>query len=69
MSTEIANHGLTCLTYIRTSITNVLSEAEPGVENVCVAGALLGRSGLLDDFKAPVIFLLAERSRFMTGSD
>lgn len=50
-------------------MTDALLMAEPEVEKTWMAGALLGRLGVPDDFKAPAIFLLAEGSRFMTGAD
>lgn len=50
-------------------MTDALLEAAPEVEERWMAGALLGRLGLPDDFKAPTIFLLASGSGFMTGAD
>ncbi|KAF2832977.1 short chain dehydrogenase [Ophiobolus disseminans] len=55
--------------YIRTAMTDDLLAAEPGLEKAWMNGALLGRLGVPDDFKAPATFLLAEGSRFMTGAD
>ncbi|KAF2176836.1 NAD(P)-binding protein [Zopfia rhizophila CBS 207.26] len=55
--------------YIRTAMTNELLAADPEVEKTWMAGALLGKLGVPDDFKAPTVFLLAEGSRFMTGAD
>lgn len=55
--------------YIRTAMTDALLAAEPEVEQVWMAGALLQRLGVPDDFKAPAVFLLADGSRFMTGAD
>ncbi|EOA91814.1 hypothetical protein ACJQWK_03175 [Exserohilum turcicum] len=55
--------------YIRTAMTDALLETDPDVEKTWMAGALLGKLGVPDDFKAPAIFLLAEGSRFMTGAD
>lgn len=55
--------------YIRTAMTNALLEAAPGVEEKWMAGALLGRLGAPDDFKAPAVFLLGPGSSFMTGAD
>ncbi|KAK9772539.1 hypothetical protein SCAR479_10756 [Seiridium cardinale] len=43
--------------YIRTAMTDELLAAEPEVEKTWLAGALLGRLGLPEDFKAPAIFL------------
>jgi len=40
-----------------------------GMEMIWMAGALLGRLGAPEDFKAPSIFLLAQGSSFMTGAD
>lgn len=48
-------------------MTDELLTAEPEVEKIWMAGALLGRLGTPEDFKAPAIFLLAEGSSFMTG--
>ncbi|KAJ9149328.1 NADP-dependent mannitol dehydrogenase [Pleurostoma richardsiae] len=55
--------------YIRTAMTDQLLAAEPEVEKTWMAGALLGRLGVPDDFKAPAVFLLADGSSFMTGAD
>ncbi|EED17666.1 oxidoreductase, short chain dehydrogenase/reductase family [Talaromyces stipitatus ATCC 10500] len=55
--------------YIRTDMTNQLLAAEPEVEKIWMAGALLGRLATPDEFKAPAIFLLSEGSSFMTGAD
>ncbi|KAH6613006.1 oxidoreductase [Boeremia exigua] len=55
--------------YIRTAMTDELLAADPEVEKTWMAGALLGKLGVPDDFKAPAIFLLADGSRFMTGAD
>lgn len=50
-------------------MTDALLETDPEVEKTWMAGALLGKLGVPDDFKAPAVFLLAEGSRFMTGAD
>lgn len=55
--------------YIRTAMTDELLAAEPDVEKTWMAGALLGRLGAPEDFKAPAVFLLADGSSFMTGAD
>ncbi|RDW79569.1 hypothetical protein BP6252_04207 [Coleophoma cylindrospora] len=55
--------------YIRTAMTDELLTAEPEVEKTWMAGALLGRLGAPEDFKAPAVFLLADGSSFMTGAD
>ncbi|EXJ91911.1 hypothetical protein A1O3_00461 [Capronia epimyces CBS 606.96] len=55
--------------YIRTAMTDALLQAEPEVEKTWMAGALLGRLGAPEDFKAPIVFLLGPGSSFMTGAD
>lgn len=50
-------------------MTNALLDANPEVEKIFMAGALLGRLGAPEDFKAPAVFLLSEGSSFMTGTD
>jgi NAD(P)-dependent dehydrogenase (short-subunit alcohol dehydrogenase family) len=55
--------------YIRTAMTDELLDAEPEVEETWMKGALLGRLGLPEDFKAPTVFLLSPGSSFMTGAD
>ncbi|KAF7900155.1 hypothetical protein EAF00_004491 [Botryotinia globosa] len=55
--------------YIRTAMTDGLLAAEPEVEKTWMAGALLGRLGVPEDFKAPAVFLLADGSSWMTGAD
>lgn len=60
---------LTAYQYIRTAMTDALLQAEPEVEKTWMAGALLGRLGAPEDFKAPIVFLLGPGSSFMTGAD
>lgn len=55
--------------YIRTAMTDQLLAEDPEVEKTWMAGALLGRLGAPEDFKAPAVFLLASGSSFMTGAD
>ncbi|KAJ9639440.1 hypothetical protein H2201_002898 [Coniosporium apollinis] len=55
--------------YIRTAMTDQLLEQKPELDKLWMAGALLGRLGAPEDFKAPTIFLLADGSSFMTGAD
>jgi NAD(P)-dependent dehydrogenase (short-subunit alcohol dehydrogenase family) len=50
-------------------MTDELLAADPGLEETWMRGALLGKLGVPDDFKAPAVFLLTEGSRFMTGAD
>lgn len=73
MAQEIGQHGIRINTlspgYIRTAMTDALLAAEPEVEKTWMAGALLGRLGAPEDFKAPAVFLLADGSSFMTGAD
>lgn len=73
MAQEIGVHGIRINTlspgYIRTAMTDALLAADPKVEQTWMRGALLGRLGVAEDFKAPTIFLLASGSSFMTGAD
>lgn len=73
MAQEIGQHGIRINTlspgYIRTAMTDALLQAQPEVEKTWMAGALLGRLGAPEDFKAPTIFLLAPGSSWVTGSD
>ncbi|KAL2825870.1 NAD(P)-binding protein [Aspergillus pseudoustus] len=55
--------------YIRTAMTDALLVAKPEVEETWMRGALLGRLGVPDDFKAPTVYMLADGSGFMTGAD
>ena len=50
-------------------MTDQLLEMNPDVEKTWMAGALLGRLAIPEDMKAPAVFLLADGSRFMTGTD
>lgn len=50
-------------------MTNALLAADPEVEKIFMAGALLGRLSTADEFKAPAVFLLSDGSSFMTGAD
>ena len=50
-------------------MTDALLAAEPEVEKTWMAGALLGRLGAPEDFKAPAVFLLSWGSSFMTGTE
>lgn len=55
--------------YIRTAMTNQLLQENPEVEKTWMAGALLGRLGAPEDFKAPAVFLLSEGASFVHGTD
>lgn len=50
-------------------MTDQLLEEKPELEELWMAGALLGRLGAVEDFKAPAVYLLADGSSFMTGAD
>jgi NAD(P)-dependent dehydrogenase (short-subunit alcohol dehydrogenase family) len=50
-------------------MTDQLLAEKPEVEEKWMAGALLGRLGAPEDFKAPAVFLLSEGSSFVHGSD
>lgn len=70
---EWGSHGIRVNTlspgYIRTAMTDALLQKKPEVEAKWMEGALLGRFGAPEDFRAPAIFLLADGASFMTGSD
>lgn len=55
--------------YIRTAMTDQLLQENPEVEKTWMAGALLGRLGAPEDFKAPAVFLLSEGASFVHGTD
>ncbi|EYE92303.1 oxidoreductase, short chain dehydrogenase/reductase family [Aspergillus ruber CBS 135680] len=55
--------------YIRTAMTDQLLQEKPEVEEIWMRGALLGRLGAPEDFKAPTVYMLADGSSFMTGAD
>lgn len=67
-STHFQNPSLTTQ-YIRTAMTDALLEEKPEVEDTWMRGALLGRLGTPEDFKAPTVYMLADGSGFMTGTD
>ncbi|KAH6685885.1 D-arabinitol 2-dehydrogenase [Plectosphaerella plurivora] len=73
LSQEWGQYGIRVNTlspgYIRTAMTDELLAAEPEVEKTWMQGALLGRLGVPEDFKAPAVFLLSDGSSFMTGAD
>jgi NAD(P)-dependent dehydrogenase (short-subunit alcohol dehydrogenase family) len=50
-------------------MTDQLLAEEPEVEKTWMDGALLGRLGAPEDFKAPTVFMLSSGSSFMTGAD
>lgn len=50
-------------------MTDALLQKKPEVADKWMEGALLGRFGAPEDFRAPAIFLLADGASFMTGSD
>ncbi|GAQ38261.1 hypothetical protein ASPNIDRAFT_51461 [Aspergillus niger] len=52
--------------YIRTAMTDALLQEKPEVEETWMRGALLGRLGVPEDFKAPTVYMLADGSGFMT---
>ncbi|KAE8371243.1 hypothetical protein BDV26DRAFT_136596 [Aspergillus bertholletiae] len=55
--------------YIRTAMTDALLKEKPEVEETWMRGALLGRLGVPEDFKAPTVYMLADGSGWMTGTD
>ena len=55
--------------YIRTAMTDQLLAEKPEMKTLWMAGALLGRLGSVEDFKAPAVYLLADGASFMTGAD
>jgi NAD(P)-dependent dehydrogenase (short-subunit alcohol dehydrogenase family) len=55
--------------YIRTAMTDQLLAEKPEIEMLWMAGALLGRLGAPEDFKAPAIYMLSDGSSFTTGAD
>lgn len=69
MAQEIGVHGIRINTlspgYIRTAMTDALLAEKPEIEETWLRGALLGRLGAPEDFKAPTVFLLAAGSSFM----
>lgn len=50
-------------------MTDALLQEKPEVEETWMRGALLGRLGTPEDFKAPTVYMLADGSEFMTGTD
>ncbi|EWZ28659.1 hypothetical protein FOZG_17664 [Fusarium oxysporum Fo47] len=54
---------------IRTAMTDQLLQENPDVEKTWVAGALLGRLGAPEEFKASAVFLLSEGASFVHGTD
>jgi NAD(P)-dependent dehydrogenase (short-subunit alcohol dehydrogenase family) len=54
--------------YIRTDAT-VEALKKPGIEEQWVADSMLFRLSTVDEFRAPVLFLLGDGSSYMTGAD
>lgn len=50
-------------------MTDQLLAEEPEIEQLWMAGALLGRLGTPEDFQAPTVYMLSDGSSFMTGAD
>lgn len=50
-------------------MTDQLLDEKPELEKLWMAGALLGRLGAPEDFKAPTIYMLCDGASFMTGAD
>ncbi len=50
-------------------MTDQLLAEKPALKDLWMAGALLGRMGAPEDFKAPAVFLLSEGASFVHGSD
>ncbi|KAF7539364.1 hypothetical protein G7Z17_g12429 [Cylindrodendrum hubeiense] len=73
LAQEFGEYQIRCNTlspgYIRTAMTDQLLIENPEVEKTWMAGALLGRLGAPEDFKAPAVFLLSEGASFVHGSD
>ena len=54
--------------YIRTEAT-AESLRKPGIEEQWTGDSMLYRLSTADEFRAPVLFLLADGSSYMTGAD
>lgn len=54
--------------YIRTAATAGALQ-KPGVESLWLDDSMLYRLSTVDEFRAPVLFLLGDGSSFMTGAD
>lgn len=54
--------------YIRTAATAEALQ-KPGIESQWVGDNMLFRLSTVDEFRAPVLFLLGSGSSFMTGAD
>lgn len=54
--------------YIRTAATAEALE-KPGMESQWVGDNMLLRLSTVDEFRAPVLFMLSDGSSFMTGTD
>lgn len=55
--------------YIMTDMTAQLLKEKPELDTLWHEGSMIGRLGVPGDFKAPVIFMLGDGSKFMTGTD
>ena len=73
LAVEWGQHGIRVNTlspgYIRTAMTDQLLAEKPEIETLWMAGAVLGRLGTPEDFKASAVYLLCDGSSFMTGAD
>lgn len=69
ISSILSQNPLMTRQYIRTAMTDALLQEKPEVEQTWMRGALLGRLGKPEDFKAPTVYMLADGSGFMTGTD
>lgn len=50
-------------------MTDELLAKSPDLMETWMAGALIGKLGVPEDFMAPAVFLLSTGSSFMTGAD
>ena len=55
--------------YIRTAATGPTLEAMPHLEELWSKGNMLGRLSYAHEYRAPVLFLLADGSSYMTAND
>lgn len=55
--------------YIRTEATAPTLRGDPALERLWESGSMLGRLSWAEEYRAPVLFLLADGSSYVTGSD
>ncbi len=73
LAVEWATAGIrvNCLSpgYMETPLTAAILEAQPALRQQWTGGVPMGRLGVPSDLAGPVVFLLSDAAKYVTGAD